>query len=43
MTDLEPWDIKYDPETSTSNVTRWRIPAKKTVRLFLKYFSKIKT
>ncbi len=41
--DPEPWLIKYNPKTSVSNITRWKIPAKRTVRLFIKYFSKVKT
>jgi hypothetical protein len=41
--DPTPWIIRYDAKTSVSNMTRWKIPAKRTVRLFIKYFSKVKT
>jgi len=37
---MEPWVIKYDPEKCTQE-TRWMIPAFKTIRLFIKYYSTV--
>lgn len=36
--DLEPWVVRYDPKTC-QEITRWQIPAKRTIRLFIKYWN----
>jgi hypothetical protein len=36
--DPEPWVIKYDPKTCEEK-TRWQIPAKRTIRLYVKYWN----
>ena len=34
----EPWVVEYDPKTC-QEITRWQIPAKRTIRLFIKYWN----
>ena len=36
--DSEPWIIKFDPKKCTEQ-SRWIIPAKRTIRIFVKYYN----
>ena len=40
--DKEPWVIKYSKK-NCKRKSRWIIPAKRTIRIFIKYYSKTKT